>query len=63
MKKLKNVIYWITLIKPIYDLIQGTIRGIKLGIEDIKKQKIKQKHALNQQAFNKSNTDHDYKLL
>lgn len=35
MKKLKVIIYWLTAIGPIIDIITGAINGVKKGIEDI----------------------------
>lgn len=35
-KRFKQVIYWITLIPPLIDVITGAINGVKKGLEDIK---------------------------
>lgn len=37
MKKAKAVMYWLTIIPPLIDLIRGAVRGVQLGLEDIKR--------------------------
>jgi len=36
MRKIKIVLYWVTLIPPIIDIITGAINGVKKGITDLK---------------------------
>jgi len=36
MRKIKLIIYWITLIPPIVDVVKGAISGLKLGLQDIR---------------------------
>lgn len=47
MKRFKQVLYWITLIPPLMDIITGAINGVKQGLEDIKTGKTR--HAVDQQ--------------
>lgn len=36
MKKIKLVLYWVTLIPALADLVTGAINGVKKGVADIK---------------------------
>ncbi|WNK14113.1 MAG: hypothetical protein [Microvirus sp.] len=36
MKQLKLILYWITLIPPVVDMVKGAIAGLKLGLQDIR---------------------------
>lgn len=38
MKKLKKVLYWITVVPVITDCVVGCIKGIIKGVNDVKKQ-------------------------
>lgn len=47
MKRARQLLYWITLIPPIIDIVTGAITGVKKGLEDIKSGRTR--HALDQQ--------------
>lgn len=36
MRKVRLVLYWLTAIGPIVDIITGAINGVRKGLEDIK---------------------------
>lgn len=50
-KKIKNVLYWITVIPAIIDIIKGVVTGVKKGLKDIKEKKDKEQN----EAFEKAN--------
>lgn len=39
MRKIKLILYWITLIPPIVDLVQGAFNGLKAGLKDLREQR------------------------
>jgi len=48
MKKIKLVLYWISVIPVIIDCVKGAIVGVKKGLADLKDER-------QQRAFDKSN--------
>lgn len=36
MKRLRIVLYWISIIPPVVDLFRGAYEGLRKGLEDIK---------------------------
>lgn len=57
MKKAKAVMYWLTIIPPLIDLIRGAVRGVQLGLEDIKRKADDEMT----ERFNKANGNSDEK--
>lgn len=48
MRKIKLVLYWITIIPPVVDAIVGAISGLKKGLQDIREKHEKDKwHSAN----------------
>jgi len=39
MKKIKLYLYWISVIPPILDLIRGAVRGVKMGLADLERER------------------------
>lgn len=55
MRKLKNILYWVTVIPPILDAVRGLIIGIQKGLSDIKNAtRLKEEQ---ERKFNESNRD------
>lgn len=57
MRKVKIVLYWITVLPAVLDALKGAYNGIKKGLEDIKDLNAKSKAAENQRAFDEANCD------
>ena len=37
MRKVKAVLYWLSVVPVVIDLVKGAISGVKKGLEDIRK--------------------------
>lgn len=57
MRKIKIVLYWVTVLPAVIDAIKGAVSGIKKGLEDIKDLNAKAKAAENKDAFDRANRD------
>lgn len=55
MRKVKIVLYWITVLPALLDAIKGAVIGIKKGLDDIKDLKANAKAAEQNEAFEKAN--------
>lgn len=38
MKKIKLILYWVSVVPVIIDLVKGAINGVNKGLQDIKEQ-------------------------
>ena len=55
MRKVKAVLYWLSVVPVVIDLVKGAISGVKKGLEDIRKKADDEMH----KRFDIANSNRD----